>query len=99
MKMLIAEDDMVARHALNSALQRWGYEVITAGNGLEAWNLMKKDAPPNLMILDWMMPEMDGIELTARLRQDPRFGSVYILMLTSRSTKEEGAEALHAGAD
>ncbi len=62
MKVLIAEDDPVSRRVLEGTLTRWGHEVVVSGDGGEAWKVLQRDDPPLLAIMDWMMPEMDGLE-------------------------------------
>ena len=97
MKILIAEDESVSRLLLNDTLREWGYDVIAAGTGREALDLLTTSDPPPLAIVDWMMPEMDGVEFTRAVRQTE--SSLYILMLTAKSAKEGVVAALHAGAD
>ena len=67
MKVLVAEDDPVSRRLLQSYLERWGHEVVTAENGTAAWALFENENYP-IVISDWMMPEMDGLELIGRIR-------------------------------
>jgi diguanylate cyclase (GGDEF)-like protein len=68
MKILIAEDDRASRTMLGSMLNKWGYEVIAVEDGQQAWEILKRDDSPQLAILDWMMPEPDGIELCRKVR-------------------------------
>ena len=102
MRILVAEDDPVTRRILESTLARLGWEVITASDGTAAWrileNLEGKNAP-ELVVLDWMMPGMDGIEICRKLRSTPGFELMYIILLTSRSEKEDLAMGLVAGAN
>lgn len=98
-KILIAEDDTVSRLVLKRTLSHWGYEVVTARNGLEALAELQKNDGPRLAILDWMMPEMDGIEVCQKIRQRVEQSYIYILMLTAKSAKAELATALQGGAD
>ena len=99
MRILIAEDDAVSRRLLQAALAKWGYEVIVTANGKEAWDALHVSAPPSLLILDWLMPEMDGVEICRAARQRPELRSAYILLLTSRGSKEDIVKGLEAGAD
>jgi DNA-binding response OmpR family regulator len=99
MKILIAEDDPVSRRLLQAALIKWGYEVIVTANGKEAWQALQQPDAPSLLILDWLMPEMDGVEVCREARGTPTFKSAYILLLTSRGSKEDIVEGLEAGAD
>jgi len=99
MKILIAEDEPVSRRLLEGALSRWGYQVLVATSGQEAWNVLQQPDPPSLLVLDWLMPGIDGVEICRRARRDTRLNACYILLLTSRSTKEDIVQGLEAGAD
>ena len=102
MSILIAEDDSVTRRLLESTLGRLGWDVIPAADGTAAWHAIEslrgKDAP-EVVLLDWMMPGMDGIEICRKLRTTPGFELVYVILLTSRSEKEDLAMGLAAGAN
>jgi len=80
-------------------LTKWGYEVVAAANGLEAWEILSKPDSPRLAILDWMMPDLDGLEVCRRLREQNREPYVYVLLLTAKDTAEELVEGMEAGAD
>jgi two-component system cell cycle response regulator len=99
MKILIADDSLVSRHLLQTALQRWGYEVVVACDGEEAWGLLQQEDAPRLAVLDWMMPGMTGLEVCRLVRQKSREPYTYILLLTSKSLKEDLIEGMEAGAD
>jgi DNA-binding response OmpR family regulator len=99
MKLLIAEDDPVSRRLLETALEKWGYKVIVTTNGKEAWEAILAPDPPLLLILDWLMPEMDGVEICREARLNPALQSAYIILLTSRGSKEDIVKGLEAGAD
>jgi two-component system cell cycle response regulator len=99
MKILIAEDDPVSRRVLEANLVEWGYDVMIASDGSEAWELLQKPGAPNLVISDWMMPHMDGLELCRRIRQMERSGYTYFIILTAKGRKEDIIEGLEAGAD
>jgi phosphoserine phosphatase RsbU/P len=99
MKVLIAEDDPVSRRLLQAALIKWGYEVTVTSNGKEAWQALQAPDAPSLLILDWLMPEMDGVEICREARQLPALKSAYIILLTSRGSKEDIVKGLEAGAD
>jgi sigma-B regulation protein RsbU (phosphoserine phosphatase) len=99
MKVLIAEDDPVSRRLLQAALIKWGYEVTVTSNGREAWQALQTRDAPSLLVLDWLMPEMDGVEVCRQARQVPALKSAYILLLTSRGSKEDIVKGLEAGAD
>ncbi len=98
MKILIAEDERVSRRLLESRLKKWGYEVTSAENGKEAWELFQKEHFP-MVISDWMMPEMDGLELLRRIRSSERPGYVYTILLTARTEKEDILAGMDSGAD
>lgn len=98
MKILIAEDEPVSRRLLQSYLQKWGHDVVVTTDGLQAWQLFEQDEF-SLVITDWMMPEMDGVDLIRRIRQAERSFHVYIILLTGRSQKEDVVEGMEAGSD
>jgi signal transduction histidine kinase len=98
MRVLIAEDDPISRRLLQTNLERWGYEVVAAQDGAQAWKLFQEADFP-LVISDWMMPEMDGLALIRQIRAHGRSGYVYLLLLTARSEKEDIVEGMEAGAD
>lgn len=99
MRILVVEDDGVVREALKKGLGKEGYEVITASNGLEALKILEKEDAPKFVIVDWIMPEMDGIELIRRIRSTNSSLPPYIIMLTCRSEKTDIITALQTGAD
>jgi two-component system, cell cycle response regulator len=97
--VLIAEDDPILRHVLQTWLQRWNYRVIAVDNGLDAWNaLQRADAPP-MAILDWVMPDMDGIEVCRKVRSLKQGAYEYILLLSAKDDKHDVVTGLEAGAD
>ena len=98
MKVLIAEDDPVSGLVLERTLQRWGYEIIRAKDGEEAWNLYSKEPFP-LVITDWMMPCVDGLELCRRIRKSSSERYTYVILLTAKSQKSELVEGMNSGAD
>jgi len=97
--VLIAEDDPIFRRILQSWLQRWDYRVIAVDNGLEAWDALQKEGAPQMAILDWMMPGMDGIELCRRIRSRRQSPYRYVLLLTAKDDKQDVVAGLEAGAD
>ncbi len=99
MKILIADDSIVSRHLLEATLHSWGYEVISACDGLEALEILQQPSAPTLAILDWMMPGLTGPEVCKRIRQRACEPYTYILLLTSKSLKEDLIEGMEAGAD
>jgi sigma-B regulation protein RsbU (phosphoserine phosphatase) len=98
MKVLIAEDDPVSRLLLQRTLEQWRYEVVPARDGAEAWQLFQA-GDFHLVISDWVMPEVDGVELIRRIRASQRPGYVYTILLTAKSQKGEIVEGMAAGAD
>lgn len=98
MNVLIADDDPVTRRLLQTYLTKWGHEVVAATNGAEAWRLFEEGTFP-LVVSDWMMPEVDGVELIRRLRARPRSGYVYAILLTAKTQKEDLVQGMEAGAD
>src|SRR5262245_42103906 len=98
MNVLVVEDDAISRRLLQSYLERWGYEVETAGHGGEAWILFQA-GEYGIVVTDWMMPELDGVELIRRIRADERPGYVFTSRLTAKSQKEDLIQGMEAGAD
>jgi two-component system, cell cycle response regulator len=99
MRILIAEDDLTSRCILSAALRKGGHEVVETINGAEAWETLQQPGAPALAILDWIMPEMDGLEVVHHVRalQSPK--PPYIIMLTSKGEKVNIIAGLDAGAD
>ena len=98
MKVLIADDDPVSRHLLQRHVQSWGHEVTAAPDGARAWQLFAAGEFP-IVITDWLMPELDGLELVRRIRAVERPGYVYVILLTALSQKEDVVQGMEAGAD
>ena len=99
MKILIADDDSITRRLLETILNKWGYQVMIAQDGDEAWRALQGEGAPKLAILDWMMPGLDGVEICRRARQRVDAPYVYMLLLTSKIRKEDIIEGMDAGAD
>jgi diguanylate cyclase (GGDEF)-like protein len=99
MRTLVAEDDLITRRLLQAHIAKWGHEVVVAKDGAEAWTILNGDDPPRLVILDWMMPEMDGVTICREIRKSEKQPYVYIILLTGRTRKEDVIEGLEAGAD
>jgi len=99
MKILIAEDDPVSNEMLGFLLKQWGYQVVATRNGVEAWQALQANDAPRLAILDWQMPEMDGVEVCRRVRLNADLKHVYLLILTSMSRPDEIVSGLEAGAN
>jgi sigma-B regulation protein RsbU (phosphoserine phosphatase) len=102
MRILVAEDDAATRRILGATLERFGWDVITAEDGNAAWQIFETTTgagTPELAVLDWLMPGLEGPEICRRLRATPGFESVYIILLTSLRDKADLAEGLAAGAN
>jgi diguanylate cyclase (GGDEF)-like protein len=99
LKILIAEDDPVSRRLLEVMLAKWGYEVLVAPDGQEAWNILQEPDAPRLAILDWMMPGMDGVQICRAVRKQRAEPYTYLMLLTGKSGKENTVEGMDAGAD
>jgi DNA-binding response OmpR family regulator len=97
--VLIAEDDPIFRHVLQTCLQRWNYRVIETGNGLDAWSVLQLADSPQIAILDWMMPGLDGIEVCRKIRSLKQGPYKYVLLLTAKDDKHDIVAGLEAGAD
>ena len=98
-KIPIAEDDPVSRLYLELTLRKWGYEVVVTTNGADAWQILMSQETPGVAILDWMMPEMDGLEICEKVRASPRTASVYVMLLTTRDGLRDTVRGLESGAD
>jgi diguanylate cyclase (GGDEF)-like protein len=98
-QVLIAEDDTMSRRILQSWLESWGYQVVVAEDGAKAWSILQQEHSPELLVLDWVMPEIDGIELCRRIRERGRSPYQYILLVTGKDDKQDVVTGLEAGAD
>lgn len=97
-KILVADDDLPTRVLLRAAITQWGYEVIEAGDGEAAWDILKEKDSPRILILDWMMPKLDGIGLCMRIKNELDYHP-YIILLTQMSGTANVTKGLEAGAD
>lgn len=98
-KALIVEDDPVSLHILKTMLEKWEFLVITATDGTDALAKFQADADIEMVVSDWMMPKMDGIELCRRIRTVPGRPYTYFILLTAKSQTEDVVEGMEAGAD
>lgn len=99
MKILIADDDPVSCRLLDRLLVKWGYEVIAAHDGGEAWEVLQAENSPRVALLDWMMPGIDGLEICRRVRARSAHPYVYIMLLTANDKVGNLVEGLESGAD
>lgn len=99
MKILIAEDDPVSVKILQFTLEHYGHEVVAAADGEEAWQLFDRD-PVRVVVSDWMMPKVDGLELCQKVRSRPKTDYTYFILLTAINTGRENLrKAMDAGID
>jgi phosphoserine phosphatase RsbU/P len=98
-RILIADDDRLSTMMLGRTLEQWGFEVVVAHDGAAAWDVVVGDKPPALAILDWMMPQLDGIDLCRRIRATSLASPVYLILLTARDSQADLVAGLEAGAD
>ncbi len=99
MQVLLVDDDRASQRLLERQLERWGYQVTKAPDGQVALDILEADPEISLMITDWMMPRMNGIELCRRARALKRTTYLHILMLTMREEKSDLLESFEAGVD
>jgi two-component system chemotaxis response regulator CheY len=98
MRVLIVEDDPMSALILRKTLEQMGHEALGAANGVEAWELIQRE-DIRLVISDWMMPQMDGLELCRRIRSRRHQAYTYVIVVTAKRQRKDRVEALHAGAD
>ncbi len=98
MKLLVVDDSSTMRRIIKNTLQRLGFEdVLEAEHGVEAWQIMERTPDINVLITDWNMPEMIGLDLVRKVRADGRYDSMPIIMVTTEGGKAEVITALKAG--
>ncbi len=97
--ILVAEDDLTSRNMLVAVLKKDGHTVVQANDGMQAWQVMKRSEAPPMAILDWMMPEMDGLDLVRKIRGLEYDKRPYLIMLTTKAEKSDIAACLEEGAD
>ncbi|MDE3110054.1 MAG: diguanylate cyclase [Acidobacteriota bacterium] len=98
-RILIAEDEPISRRILRAFLVKWGYEVEAAADGAEAWQALKEPDAPQLAVLDWMMPGLEGPQVCRKVRELTGRPYTYILLLTARGQKDDLLRGLQSGAD
>lgn len=99
MRILVAEDELVSRRLVQKLLTHWGHDVVTCTNGRDALAELQSDDPPSLGILDWLMPEIDGVNVCREVRARSEAERPYLIILTTRGRHEDIVEGLEAGAD
>jgi len=97
-KILIVEDEKDTRFILDKLLSKNNYETVTSVNGEEALNVLK-DFSPQVILADWTMPVMDGIELCKIIKNDEKYKSIYFIILTARASLKDRVTGLDVGAD
>jgi two-component system, cell cycle response regulator len=100
MQALVVDDSAVYRKLIGDHLRSWGFGVTLAESGSEAWGILEQPDAPKLVLLDWVLPDLDGIELCQRIRQAGSSGPyVYVILLTSKEGHQNMLDAMQAGAD
>jgi DNA-binding response OmpR family regulator len=99
MRVLIADDEATSRHLIQAILTGWGFEVLVAVEGGEALSILEGSSPPEIVLLDWMMPGADGLEVCRRMRAAKPQATTYIILVTARGGLENVVQGLEAGAD
>ena len=96
MKVLIVEDDPVTQHLLGAFLTEWEYDIQVVGDGRAAWKALQETEAPNLVISDWMMPDMNGVELCKKICAMNKTDYTYFILLTSKGSREDIIEGLQS---
>ena len=98
MKILVVDDSSTMRRIIKNTLARLGYkDVLEGGDGVEGWDALNENPDVEMLITDWNMPEMNGLELVKKVRADERFTDLPIIMVTTEGGKAEVITALKAG--
>jgi DNA-binding response OmpR family regulator len=99
MRVLIADDEATSRHLIQATLGGWGFEVLVAVDGCEALRVLQESRGPEIAMLDWMMPGIDGLDVCRRMRAMMPNAATYIILVTARKGLENVVRGLEAGAD
>jgi len=99
MDILIAENDHSFSKELDEMLTQWGYNTVLVDDGQKAWEQLQKDNSPRLIILDWMMPKLEGVEVCKKFRENNPGVPAYFILLTSKGNIEDIVKGLDSGAD
>lgn len=98
-RILVADDDVIFRKMLQGLLSDSGYKVVTASDGVTAWEILQANDPPRMAILDWCMPGFEGIEICRQLRQRQTLSPTYVILVSGRNSKADIVSGLQAGAN
>jgi DNA-binding response OmpR family regulator len=100
MRTLVVDDSAVYRKLIGDHLRSWGFEVTLAESGAEAWRILEQADAPKLVLLDWVLPDLDGIEVCQQIRQARSSGTyIYIILLTGKEGRQHMLDAVQAGVD
>jgi two-component system, cell cycle response regulator len=99
MKILLVEDSYIERKKIGAFLAEWGFDYVGVGSGTEAIKLLEGPDAPDLALLDWLLPGMDGIDVLRRIRKLSQGNYIYTVMLTGKTQKQDRIAAMDAGAD
>ncbi|ORU92696.1 MAG: hypothetical protein A6F70_03575 [Cycloclasticus sp. symbiont of Bathymodiolus heckerae] len=99
MKILIADDDLTSRIMLQTMTSKWGFEPIVVEDGEMAWDILQKENPPRILLIDWEMPNLNGLQLSQCIRDQAQEDPPYIILLTARDESDDIATGLKAGAN
>ena len=100
MRILLVEDSVIDRHQVGGYLTEWGLDYLAVADGLEALRMLESHDPPNMVLLDWLLPGIDGIDICRHIRQRSADGTyIYTVMLTAKNRKQDLVAAMEAGAD
>ena len=98
MKLLVVDDSSTMRRIIKNTLERLGHkDVLQAAHGVEAWDLLCQNPDIGVLITDWNMPEMNGLELVKKVRAESKYENMPIIMVTTEGGKAEVITALKAG--
>jgi phosphoserine phosphatase RsbU/P len=98
-RVLVADDDPLARRLLEVTLTKSGYEVLPVADGVAAWDVLRGQDSPTLALLDWMMPGLTGVDVCRKVRETAPRGPIYLIVVTSKGQTEDVVSALRTGAD
>ncbi len=99
MRVLVADDDPLTLHMVVYRMRQWGHEVVTCTDGEAAWKILQTEELPQVAILDWMMPGLDGPQICQNIRAQSNDPYVYVILLTGRDDTQDLIAGLEAGAD